>query len=45
MDAMTILKDAVDRVQERRRQAFGSAVITDSIALPTDLAKTWIEST
>lgn len=44
MDAMTVLKDAVDQVQERRRRAFGSAVITDSIAIPTDLAKTWVEN-
>ncbi|RMJ13292.1 hypothetical protein CDV36_007048 [Fusarium kuroshium] len=44
MDAMTVLKDAVDRIQEMRRRAFGSAVITDSIAIPTDLAKTWVES-
>lgn len=44
MDAMTVLKDAVDRVQELRKRSFGSSVITKSIDIPTDLAKTWVAS-
>ncbi|KAJ4266181.1 hypothetical protein NW762_004162 [Fusarium torreyae] len=42
IDAMTVLKDAVDHVQELRKRSFGSNVITSSIDLPTDLAKTWV---
>ncbi|KAF4951301.1 hypothetical protein FSARC_12950 [Fusarium sarcochroum] len=42
MDAMTVLKDAVDHVQELRKRSFGSTAITSSIDLPTDLAKTWV---
>ncbi|QPC72436.1 hypothetical protein HYE68_003188 [Fusarium pseudograminearum] len=42
MDAMAVLKDAVDRVQELRKRSFGSSVITKSIDIPTDLAKTWV---
>ncbi|KAM0241728.1 hypothetical protein ACHAPO_001419 [Fusarium lateritium] len=42
MDAMTVLKDAVDHVQELRKRSFGSSVITSSINIPTDLAKTWV---
>ncbi|GKU06977.1 unnamed protein product [Fusarium langsethiae] len=42
MDAMTVLKDAVDHVQELRKRSFGSSVITNSINIPTDLAKTWV---
>ncbi|KAJ3534317.1 hypothetical protein NM208_g7586 [Fusarium decemcellulare] len=44
IDAMTVLKDAVDRVQELRLRAFGPAVITDPITIPTDLAKTWVQN-
>lgn len=42
MDAMAVLKDAVDRVQELRKRSFGSSAITKSIDIPTDLAKTWV---
>ncbi|KAH7483947.1 hypothetical protein IWW34DRAFT_730305 [Fusarium oxysporum f. sp. albedinis] len=42
MDAMTVLKDAVDQVQELRKRSFGSTAITSSIDIPTDLAKTWV---
>ncbi|KAF4454965.1 transcription factor [Fusarium austroafricanum] len=42
MDAMTVLKDAVDHVQELRKRSFGATVITSSIDIPTDLAKTWV---
>jgi len=45
MDAMTVLKDAVDQVQELRKRSFGSTAITSSIDIPTDLAKTWVAST
>ncbi|KAI6760676.1 hypothetical protein HG530_009536 [Fusarium avenaceum] len=41
MDAMTVLKDAVDHVQELRRRTFGTAVITSSLDIPTDIAKAW----
>ncbi|KAM0214722.1 hypothetical protein ACHAQD_008620, partial [Fusarium lateritium] len=42
MDAMTVLKDAVDHVQELRRRTFGTTVVTSSLDIPTDLAKTWV---
>ncbi|KAL4729019.1 hypothetical protein ACLX1H_003427 [Fusarium chlamydosporum] len=42
MDAMTVLKDAVDHVQKLRKRSFGPSVITASIDIPTDLAKTWV---
>ncbi|KAM5355177.1 hypothetical protein ACJ41O_001823 [Fusarium nematophilum] len=44
IDATAILKEAVDQVQELRLRAFGSAVITDSIVIPTDLAKEWVRN-
>lgn len=44
MDAMTVLKDAVDQVQELRKRSFGSTAIASSIDIPTDLAKTWVAS-
>ncbi|KAF5020914.1 hypothetical protein F66182_7066 [Fusarium sp. NRRL 66182] len=44
MDAMTVLKDAVDHVQVLRQRSLGSAVITNSIAIPADSAKTWISN-
>ncbi|KAJ4015225.1 hypothetical protein NW752_006677 [Fusarium irregulare] len=42
MDAMTVLKDAVDHVQELRKRSFGPSVITNPINIPTDLAKKWV---
>ncbi|KAF4980696.1 hypothetical protein FZEAL_3364 [Fusarium zealandicum] len=44
IDAMTILKDAVDRVQELRLRSFGSAMVTNPINIPPDLAKTWVQN-
>ncbi|KAG8667529.1 hypothetical protein FPOAC2_12697 [Fusarium poae] len=44
MDAMTVLKDAIDHVQELRKRSFGSSVITSSINIPTDLSKTWVSN-
>ncbi|WZH41896.1 Zn2-C6 fungal-type domain-containing protein [Fusarium acuminatum] len=41
MDAMTVLKDAVDHVQELTKRTFGTAAITRSLDIPTDLAKAW----
>ncbi|RGP63281.1 transcription factor [Fusarium longipes] len=42
MDAMTVLKDAVDHVHELRKRTFGPSVITNPIEIPKDLAKTWV---
>jgi hypothetical protein len=44
MDAMTVLKDAVDHVQELTKRTFGTAAITSSLDIPTDLAKAWATS-
>lgn len=43
-DAMTVLKDAVDQVQQLRLRSFGSAVITDSISIPADVAVKYVHS-
>ncbi|KAF5658983.1 transcription factor [Fusarium heterosporum] len=42
MDAMTVLNDAVNHVQELRKRTFGTTAVTSPIDIPTDLARTWV---
>ncbi|KPM45837.1 hypothetical protein AK830_g681 [Neonectria ditissima] len=44
VDAATILKNAVDQVRDLRLRGLATAVITDAIDIPVDLAKYWIRN-
>lgn len=45
LDATAILKDGVDRVHKLRMRGYATAVITENIDIPLDLARSWIGST
>ncbi|KAH7155771.1 hypothetical protein B0J13DRAFT_546336 [Dactylonectria estremocensis] len=44
IDATAILKNAVDQVRDLRLRGLATAVITDGIDIPVDLAKYWIRN-